>query len=170
MTEPLPAAERVEIIRADAAGYRVFVETGTADGYTTAALLDAFARLYTIELDPDFYLASMRRFALEPKVLTIHGDSSSVLPELLHVMHEPAVYWLDAHWSGGPTRGPVDTPIVAELAEILKHGRPDTILIDDARLFGTDPAYPTVADLELIAGRYAVVADDIIRFYPGDDG
>ena len=48
---------------------------------------------------------------------------------------------------------------------------PHMIAIDDARLFGTDPAYPTVAWVQQYVARYRhryrfELEDDIIRIVP----
>lgn len=169
----LSAAERIELIRAYAYAFpdiRTFVETGTADGSTTAALVADFDRLYTIELDEGYYLHNLKRFAHEPKVLAMWGDSTVVLRELLLVLDRPAVFWLDAHFSGG-RRGPVDTPIEAELREIFFRPNPGVVLIDDMRLFGTDPAYPTVEWIEALLGTSEgdwewEVRSDIMRITP----
>ncbi len=173
----LSAEGRIELIRSYARRYpeiRVFIETGSADGSTPAALVDEFDRLYTIELDVGFYLHNVKRFVHEPKVLPLLGDSTVVLKELLLVLERPAVFWCDGHWCGGQTRGPVDTPIEAELREIFFRPSPGLVLIDDARLFGADPAYPTVEWVETVVREHTdpwdfEVADDVMRITPAEE-
>ena len=82
---------------------------------------------------------------------------------------------LDGHYSAGETaRGEKDTPIHEELAHIFRTGEPGhAIVIDDARCFGTDPAYPGLPELiELVRrsrpGASVEVVDDAIRILPGD--
>ena len=67
------------------------------------------------------------------------------MPEL----PEPALFWLDGHYSGGVTAlGTTTTPIFAELQEIeLSKRKSDVILIDDIRLFNGHDGYPTLEDL-----------------------
>ena len=98
------------------------------------------------------------------------GDSSRVLSEVLPRITEPCLFWLDAHHSGGVTaRGPVDTPIMAELQLIFDARIPRAvILIDDARCFVGENDYPTLDALRqfVLENRptWAVeVQDDIIR-------
>lgn len=176
----LSAEGRVEVIRSYARAHpeiRTFVETGSADGSTTAALVDEFDRLYTIELDVGLYYHNLKRFVHEPKVLPMLGDSAVVLKELLLVLDRPAVFWVDAHWCGGETRGPVDTPVESELREIFYRRAPGVVLIDDARLFGTDPAYPTVDWVQALVATSESsaehgdlwefeIADDVMRITP----
>lgn len=115
-----------------------FVETGTFNGGTVFALRTVFARLITIELQPEL-CENARRFLLPyPHIHVRCGDSATLLPQALAELHEPALFWLDAHYSGGMTaRGIADTPIMAELRAVFAH--PDkhhVIAIDDAKDFG----------------------------------
>lgn len=169
----LDADGKIEVIRSYArrSGFRTFVETGTADGYTVAGLLGEFDRVYTIELGHEAYLQCFRRFAPQPKVTCLWGSSEKVLWHVMEVLDGPAVFWLDAHYTGGAgTRGEVDTPIKKELLEVFGRSRRDVVLIDDARLFGTDPAYPTVdwvrQFLVHYPGFHFELKDDIMRIVP----
>jgi hypothetical protein len=88
----------------------------------------------------------------------------------MHKLSQPALFWLDAHYSEGVTaRGDKDTPIYEELHLILNAGDiGHVIIIDDARCFGTDPAYPSKEELvEFIRSKksnvdIAVLDDSII--------
>lgn len=170
--EMLPAEGKHEVIReyARASGYRIFVETGTADGNTLHQLIPDFDRLYSIELDTEYYLHNFRRFAHIPKITVLHGDSERVLWHVMEVLTGPAVFWLDAHYCGG-ARAEKDTPIVQELAYVMGRGVEHVILIDDARLFGVDPAYPSIGWIHSYVKRYKGVysfnvGNDIIRIAP----
>ncbi|MBD2771526.1 hypothetical protein [Iningainema tapete] len=88
-------------------------------------------------------------------------------------LKQPALFWLDGHYSQGITaRGDKDTPILEELDCILSY--PDlghVLIIDDARCFGTDPAYPNINELKsfIFNKRDYVevsVQDDSIRIVP----
>lgn len=151
-----------------------FVETGTADHLTVQALEPFFPRLYTIELDEGFYHQAWCAFMDKPHVTALYGDSKVVLEHLVYRLRGPALFWLDAHYCGG-VKGDEDTPIQTELRHIFQYrqNEKNLILIDDARLFGTDPAYPTIKWVEdFIAAqpgilRYQVyVEDDIIHIVP----
>ena len=92
---------------------------------------------------------------------------------LIKKLNEPTLFWLDGHYSAGITsRGEKDTPIYEELGYLLstsEHGH--VIIIDDARCYGTDPAYPDLSELnQFIKSRRPdveiVVKDDSIRISP----
>ena len=67
----------------------------------------------------------------------------------MKVLSEPALFWLDGHYSGGGTaRGATDTPVVEELTAVLgSRERRHAVVVDDARCFGSDPAYPSVEEM-----------------------
>jgi len=114
-------------------GTRVFVETGTFFGDTTAAVADLFERCYTIELSPELYTRAQKRFAGTPHVICVNGDSSAELARVLEDVHEPALFWLDAHASGGVTADGGFDPIMQELGTIFRHRiKGHVVLVDDA--------------------------------------
>lgn len=92
---------------------------------------------------------------------------------MIRQINQPALFWLDGHYSAGVTaKGEKHTPIYEELEHILgTQERKHVIIIDDARLFGTDPAYPNLEELSdfIKAKRNNVdilVQDDSIRITP----
>jgi len=154
-------------------GLRVLVESGTFVGLTVAASLPSFDRIYSIELDQELAGKAAGLFRSFPQVTILQGDSGVVLPKILADLDRPALFWLDAHYSGGITaRGGSDTPVEAELRSILDHPVPGhAVLIDDAREFGTQPGYPDVRSLrELVLARRPrwtlQLEDDVIRIHP----
>ena len=130
-------------------GYPTFIETGTFEGDMALAASRVFSRVYTIELDPDLARRATERLSAISNIEVRQGDSTQVLKELLAGIDTSCVFWLDAHYSGGSTaRGPADTPLREELAAIKAHPvRPHAILIDDARVLGTDDAYPSLDEV-----------------------
>lgn len=166
----LTAEGRIEVIRGyawDNPDIRTFIETGTAQGNTPAALMDEFDQLYTIEIDEAFFHAAVRRFA-GTKVQPLWGNSPEVLSGLCREVG-PALYWLDGHFCGGAT-GPKECPLLGELQVIVWHGKPNVILIDDARLFGADPVlphterWPTYEEVVAALPGYEVeLKDDVVR-------
>lgn len=177
----MPMEQRREVILGYAVqgGCRIFVETGTADGSTTAAMIPHFDQLYTIEIDEQLYLNAVQQFnQYEGKVGCIWGDSGDRLPDLMPQLTGPTLFWLDGHYCGGATRGTLDTPVVSELETVLaKAPEGSIILVDDARIFGGMEeeglegytGYPEinyVAYLASAAGRNFLVQDDIIRITP----
>jgi hypothetical protein len=142
---PPPRTVKAALIRSWATpSRRVFVESGTFFGDMLAAVRPDFDRLYSIELSAGLAARAKRRFARDPAIEIRHGDSGTLLGPLLRSVAAPAVLWLDGHYSGWLTaRGETDTPIWSELRAALETGTAtDALLVDDARLFGTAPAYP----------------------------
>jgi hypothetical protein len=138
--------------------YPTFVETGTFMGETSLYAAGLFTTVHTIELSPSLAKRAADRFASVPNVTVHQGDSGEVLRDLLPRIDTPCLFWLDGHYSGGITaRGEIDTPILAELEAIAEHAaHPNAILIDDARVFGSDDAYPALE--EVIARLRAIDA------------
>jgi hypothetical protein len=91
-------------------GLRRLVETGTYLGETVTAMRGSFDRIVSVELDPLLFAAALRRFADAEDVELVHGDSGDVMPQIVSGLDAPALFWLDAHYSGGVTaRGREDT-------------------------------------------------------------
>ena len=167
---PPRSVKAVAIRRHATAARRVFVESGTFFGDMVAAVRPAFDRLFSIELSPRLARGAQRRFAADGAVTILEGDSGALLGPLLRSVGAPAVLWLDGHYSGWLTaRGETDTPVRREIEAALECGTPDDVLlIDDARLFGSDPAYPLLEDLfNLVRSRRPGwelrLEDDIVR-------
>lgn len=168
---PMSGDAKVETILAYARshGTKMLVETGTYRGQTVDGCLGHFDRIWTIELDDALHDAARRRFLPWPHVTVVHGDSAACLPAVLAEIDGPALFWLDAHYSGGITaQGEIDSPIWTEITTILERtGSTDVILIDDARDFGKG-GYPKVSEVEALIGarrptwRFEV-RDDIVR-------
>jgi hypothetical protein len=149
---------------------RALVETGTFAGDMVEAMKHRFDRIVSIELSRDFHEQAVRRFRGDRNVELVHGDSGVALGPIVARLDRPALFWLDGHYSAGATaKGERETPILEELRQILE--APDlghVIVVDDARLFGADPAYPTLADLQAFVlakrpGLAVEVENDSIR-------
>ncbi|HVF66629.1 MAG TPA: glycosyltransferase [Pyrinomonadaceae bacterium] len=150
-------------------GLGVLVETGTYLGDMVEAMKPYFDKIYSIELSEELYERAKARFDGDGHVELINGDSGKVLGEVMKGLTRPALFWLDGHYSAGITaKGETDTPVYEELRQILE-ARPlgHVVIIDDARLFGSDPDYPTVEALKEFVGSRSEgviqVEDDSIR-------
>lgn len=172
---PPPHVIKQQVLREYARSYRLrtLVETGTFYGDMVEALRAEFDHIYSVELSQDLYEKAVKRFKGAHNVEIIHGDSGGEVGKLMDRIKQPILFWLDGHYSGGVTaRGDRDTPVYEELHHILKFGQMGhVIIIDDARLFGTNPAYPSVTELsEFIKSRVPdvniIVQDDSIRITP----
>jgi hypothetical protein len=155
----------------DKYGYNTFVETGTGKGDMVVAQKARFERIFSIELGVDLFKKAQKRFSNDGNVQIVQGDSGKVLPMVLNDLDEPAIFWLDGHYSSGDTaKGEKDCPIFEEMDAIFNAGKYNhVILIDDARLFNGGGDYPTVEELtEYVSGKnekYKVeVKHDIIRY------
>ena len=151
-------------------GMAVLVETETYLCDTSWWLKGVFSRIHTIEVDPFLCAAAGRRFSRFPHVSVHLGDSSAVLPSIITGISQPALYWLDGHYSAGITgSGTLECPVMAELDAIYELSTaPFIIVIDDARCFGQDPAYPSMTELrqritDISGGQPAIsVENDMI--------
>jgi hypothetical protein len=129
---------------------RTFVETGTYLGTMVNAVKHTFSTIYSIELDRTLASHAARRFVRHPHIRIIQGNSSVRLAELLATIEEPALFWLDAHFSGGVTAsGGADEPIMREVQSIGRHplATRHVVLVDDARSFAGANGYPTLTEL-----------------------
>jgi len=152
----------------------VFVETGTYEGDMIQAMLGTFEKLYSVEAHAGLYEQCCERFRKLDRVHIASGDSVAFLTQSIDSFRgDRCVFWLDAHYSGQGTAEGI-APILDELKLILgSECFPNSVvLIDDARLFGTQDDYPTldevrdhVRSLQPTSG--VEVDHDIIRVLPG---
>lgn len=154
-------------------GLKVLIETGTCYGDMVEAMKNDFSRIYSIELSSELYEKAKQRFAGDDRITIVHGDSGIELGKLIAGLDQPALFWLDGHYSGpGTARGDKDTPIYEELTHIFKSNQTGhVVIIDDARCFGTDPAYPSIDQLKRFVKAICPNADisvenDSIRIVP----
>lgn len=148
---------------------RVFIETGTYYGDTVEAVKRLYGSVISIEVDGELYRKACERFLADTHVSIVHGDCARKMPEVLAGLHEPAVFWLDGHYSGGITgKGEVEDPILISLNQIAAHPvRGHVIFVDDARTFDGREGRPDISDvfncIKKIDGRYIIrVQNDII--------
>lgn len=165
-----PHLVKQQLIRRYATRYRcsALVETGTYKGDMLLAMLYDFRRLYSIELHPKLHDRARQLFLSRPQVRLYQGDSGEKIADVLNELNEPAVFWLDGHFSAGQTaKAELNTPIIAELDQVLQHRiRSHVVLIDDARLFNGTEDYPTLEAVAMQvarAGQYDMrIEDDVI--------
>jgi hypothetical protein len=161
-------------------GCKTLIETGTCEGGTVDALAGEFDRIVSIELDSLLAKRAQEKFAALPHITILQGDSGMLLPGLLAALDSPALFWLDAHYSGSydngqeiihTAKGETDTPLAQEVGTILSHYRfAHVILIDDARELGKGD-YPSLAELRKKVRTSRVSMDfrvekDILRIVP----
>lgn len=150
---------------------KTFIETGTFRGETLAFLEDQMDELHSVELSPELFSSAQKKFEGHFKIHLHHGDSADIFPKILNGLKHPALIWLDAHYSAKITaHGPKETPILAELEAVFKekHNR-HFILIDDAREFEGNPAYPKLEQVREMAEKNDYSFEcrfDLIRLMP----
>jgi len=167
---PPPHLVKQKLIRrfAKAHGCSTLVETGTYQGDMLLAMRRTFRRMYSIELHPELHRRAQNLFRDQPDVRLLQGDSGARIGDVLRELEEPAVFWLDGHFSAGRTaKADLNTPVSAEIESILSHPvKGHVVLIDDARLFNGTDDYPTVDAIRerfSSAGDYDVrIEDDVI--------
>jgi hypothetical protein len=166
---PDPVQKRQHLLEVfTARGHEVLVESGTFLGDTVAFFLPHAERIVSVEVEPTLYADARRRFAPEPKVELILGDALDVIPQVVQVLDRPPLLWLDGHFSGGVTgRGAEIEPAVTIVERLGRIPTPDgiTIVIDDLRLFGSEPTFPQLD--ELLASARGAFPDG--RIYAGLD-
>jgi hypothetical protein len=158
----------------------IFIETGTFMGDTIQSLLNEFKFLYSIELSEGLAHRAQERFKQHHSVKIINGSSDIELKGILKELTEPALFWLDGHYSGEfmyndefvkTAKGTLNTPVINELELILNSDLVHIILIDDARMFNGTEDYPTIRTLKNMVKkgrikRKLLVKRDIIRILP----
>lgn len=164
-----------QIIREYATKYslRILVETGTFWGDMVNAMKSNFDQIYSIELSSFLNKMAVLRFKDFKTIELLQGDSGVELCNVVNRLRQPALFWLDGHYSGGITaKGIEDTPILKELRYILtSQNSGHVIIIDDARCFGQDPAYPSIETLctyikSINSSVDITIQDDCIRITP----
>ena len=138
---PAPPPHEVKLAAilylADRTGAQILIETGSYLGDTVRALRGRFDLIASIEIAPELAKPLQKEFAGDKSIRIALGDSGEELNRLLLEVKDPVVFWLDAHYSGGPTLGFGHVPIFAELDAIkrLATAAAHAILIDDPKDF-----------------------------------
>lgn len=134
---------------------RTFVETGTYLGQTAAALAKHAEKVWTIELDPCLWEKAKEKLHSQENICCLKGCSGELLGKVLEQANQPALLWLDGHFSGaGTAKGKATSPLVEELEQVIvsAHAQSHVILIDDLRLFGSD-GYPEIEQVTAMLGQ-----------------
>jgi hypothetical protein len=170
--------QRLALWLRDEAAAKDFIETGTHLAGTALWAAEHFDRVISIEADRELYDAAKKRLASHTNVDLRLGRSQDVVATLVPELSQPALIWLDAHWSGGATAGEdQECPLLEEIAAVDAGIIQHLILIDDARFF-LNPAppphkrehWPSVAAvIEQLRAKYEgyiCVTDDVIIRLP----
>ncbi|MEO5571599.1 MAG: hypothetical protein ABIT08_01865 [Bacteroidia bacterium] len=176
MPVPPPYFIKRKIIKAYAKKYRtpVFFETGSAAGDTIATVQSLFKKVFSVEINKNYFDNAKKRFAAKKNIEIINGDSGKVLASLLNdKINETTLFWLDGHYNSvlDPKGNELVCPIFGELDSIFNHPiKNHVILIDDARLFTGTNGYPTIDEVKITVATKRpdllfYVEQDIIRMH-----
>ncbi len=158
---PAPHSVKIEVLLRRGDPEATWIETGTYLGETTHVLGRRAKHVYTIEPAAVLAERARDRFKDRANITVIEGTSELMLEPLLRDIQGDVCFWLDGHFSSGPTfQGTADTPIVEELDLIERNltrlGRV-VILVDDIRCFRSGDegmtSYPTRSSLVEWADR-----------------
>lgn len=146
----------------DFADIKTIVETGTCRGVGTQVMAKNFEQVYTIELDETLHAQTKERLHGEglKNITFIQGDSSVRLAQLIPELDGPAVFFLDAHWSG-------DASVDWESSK-WKGYRFDTAHAGDNEVPTSQEQVPLGEEFEAIARlfpyRGVIYVDDMDKF------
>ncbi|GDZ95224.1 methyltransferase FkbM family protein [Planktothrix agardhii CCAP 1459/11A] len=155
-----------------------FIEAGTFQGVTAVWASTLFKNVFTIELSEQLYTNTSANYQHIQHIKFLYGHTVEHLKAIVPQLQGSALFWLDAHWSGGITAGQEEEcPILRELQIIKESEWEHFILIDDARLFLSPPPAPhqleqwpalheVIAELLTFKSQYVVVIEDAIICVP----
>lgn len=141
MTGPITNKELKNITRGRPHdNIKYFVETGSYKGETSIMASSQYEHVFSIEIDNKLYEESYNKVKLEglSNLTLLHGDSVSLLPNIMKIVKEGAIFFIDAHQSGVDSswNQKERVPILSELAIILDaEVGPSVFIINDLRLW-----------------------------------
>ncbi len=141
--------------------FNFFVETGTLHGDTTELAAIAFDRVWSCDVDPKLIQKARNRLHAYTNVSLSAEGSADFLRRIKPELTQPTVYWLDAHWCGGPK--PAKECCLLEELEAIgtfhvygPYDGTSILLIDDVELMESPPPpphdpkqWPTMQDVRL---------------------
>ncbi len=148
-----------------------FVETGTYYGNTALWATKHFDHVITIERSAEIYEQTQDELKTIENITHILGDSRDELKRIVNGLNEPAIFWLDSHWSGENTAGEGDEcPVLYELKIIFSSDQQHLILVDDAHMFTSTPPpphdpnqWPNIEEIYHVIGKNADYLTEIIE-------
>ena len=137
---------------------QIFVETGTYKGYMIDAVKETVSAVYSIEINEFLARTASERFKKKSCVEIIHGDSSIEIKNIVSKLKSPALFWLDAHFSGGITgKGEEDSPLKKELEFIKNNALPGSIIaIDDIADCNGQNGYPELNEILSLSDKHEI--------------
>lgn len=134
-----------------------FVETGTMVGGSIQYAIEAgFKNIYSVEANPSYFDISQKCFRDNKDVHLYLGESQNLLPNMIALIKEQIVFWLDAHTQWDAYKIECPDPLMQELEIIREHPiKNHIILIDDWRIF-KHPNYGILNRVRNINSNYKI--------------
>lgn len=153
MMPPPAVAKQLHLRRIlQARKHRVFVESGTFRGSTSAYISRFADEVFTVELSDELAAAAERKFA-GTNVTVVRGDSTVEIPKLVAACTSPPLVFLDGHYSGHNTALGEEIEPAPTIIQSLGVAPPGTtIVVDDLRILGTTDGFPQL-DVPILAAR-----------------
>ncbi len=153
---------------------KAFVETGTWHGDSAKWASSRFDNVITIEIIEEYFTKARFRFLGYNNVLCVYGDSREILSNIVTTLLEPALFWLDAHWTGHPDykREYGKCAVIEEIKAINKSRHKNVIMVDDVRLFPSMMKVKASEVIKLLSDnnkRIVTVKDDIFYAEPNTE-
>lgn len=127
-----------------------FIETGTYTGQSLFKIVRLFDHLVTVEADPRLHKAAIALFqSWDIGNVDAHcSDSLSVLRTIDSDFGNNGVFFLDAHYSGGPTSKRYGAcPVIEEIRILLERCPDAVVVVDDMRVMNGKQGYPTLSEI-----------------------
>ena len=113
---------------------KYFVETGTHLGGSVEVALElGFEKVFSCEFMQDRYEFCMDKFKGNDNVYLWNGSSLDTFPEIISLLDQKSLFWLDAHGEGGGVPTFEELDLIKE-SSIKNHN----ILIDDIPIYFND--------------------------------
>jgi len=111
-----------------------FIETGTCGGGTVSAVHPYFKQVLSVEVEEKFLASNREKFADCSNVKLFCGSSDSMLPYMVGLVAKTdrALFWLDAHITGGTSIN-LGNMIPMELDTIRMLAPNSLVVIDDVK-------------------------------------
>lgn len=118
-----------------------FVEAKTASGDTTELAAIVFDQVWSCDIDPRRTTEAGARLKDYIGVNLLTEASPDCLRRIKPQIAQPALYWLDTHWSNSDTSIIEECPLLSEIEAIGSLGK-SIILIDHIELLDEPPPLP----------------------------
>jgi hypothetical protein len=136
-----------------------FLETGTLVGHTAMWAAEHFRDVITVDIEHN--IEAEINLSRYERLKQFHVDSGWFLN--IYPPEGPTLFWLDAHTNDS-------CPVLKEIECINRSTLRHVILVDDARLFGDLPAWPTLKEvceaLQDNGRRVTEIIEDVIVATP----